>query len=379
MLRLRHPKWFLALGVLLLLSITVGCKRSDLHSIPSGDEGTDGQNPSGNTETVTQEPVSEETTVPEEAETRRPEVRRRVTDVLEIFPFFEEDGHGNGPIRVNSYVISGSLSSDHWMDLQVKDGQIYAHGLLYDQMWYVENYDADFQSLLTDVERQFVSHPGGDTFYFTCADTLRELQAQKGCYVLANERYSMAVYRLDDKYYFVEPMDGEVYWILRFDSQPTEEKRRAVESIEQVFPFAAESNGGSRELCAEAYVWDEYVKNLSALDIKIEHDRVFLNGIPYDTITYVENFRHFFRSSLLEFAYAEDETFDTLVTLEMQNGCYLLENQNGDTLFDLWLQKTGEAVAVYNVNGVYYFVNFVERYPSREVVLVHKLDMREIQ
>ncbi len=116
---------------------------------------------------------------------------------------------------------------------------------------------------------------------------------------------------------------------------------------------------GEKELRADPYLQRGYLSWAYSLDIKIENGKISLCGITYDKISYVKGLSLSYDTSLLWGA-REEEKKETLEKIKNQEGFYMLET-SGNSSF-------GKRIAVYYIDGSYYFSSL---YENNDVMRIH--------
>lgn len=101
------------------------------------------------------------------------------------------------------------------------------------------------------------------------------------------------------------------------------------------------------EFVAELYAQSGYLSSVYDLDVQMKDGQVYLNGRPYDQITYSQNPELDYQSMM---TFQEDADLqNTLQKIEEQVGCWILENEG-----------TAQKMAVYYVDGAHYFASMTE-------------------
>ena len=101
------------------------------------------------------------------------------------------------------------------------------------------------------------------------------------------------------------------------------------------------------EFVAELYAQSGYLSAMYDLDVQMKDGHVYLNGRPYDQITYSQNpdLNYQFMTTLQ----GDTDLQNTLQKIEEQVGCWILENE-----------ETAQKMAVYYVDGAHYFASMSE-------------------
>ena len=101
------------------------------------------------------------------------------------------------------------------------------------------------------------------------------------------------------------------------------------------------------EFVAELYAQSGYLSSVYDLDVQMKDGQVYLNGRPYDQITYSQNPELHYQ---LMTTFQEDADLqNTLQKIEEQAGCWILENE-----------ELAQKIAVYYIDGAHYFASMSE-------------------
>ena len=84
---------------------------------------------------------------------------------------------------------------------------------------------------------------------------------------------------------------------------------------------------------------------------KIDNEKIHLNDILYDQVSYVDNIDLDF-SELAPGPYVNANITEELDKISSQKGCYILETQNES--------KLGQKIAMYVIGDTYYFIRFFD-------------------
>lgn len=119
---------------------------------------------------------------------------------------------------------------------------------------------------------------------------------------------------------------------------------------------------GGEDLSFNAGLFAQYV-GLSwgyTLNITVDDGKIFLNDILYENAGTISNPTIVYNQALLQYFELEEdkeEKSDVLEKIKNSETCYVLETQADS--------KYGQKIAVYYIDGVYYFLNSVDGMPSR--------------
>ena len=113
------------------------------------------------------------------------------------------------------------------------------------------------------------------------------------------------------------------------------------------------------EFCADPFLQQIGLSWMYSINVRIDNEKIYLNDILYDQISYVDNLDPDF-SQLAPGPYVNTNISEELDKIKSQKGCYLLETQ-GETKF-------GEKIAMYIIGDTYYFIRFFD---NGDVMRVH--------
>lgn len=129
------------------------------------------------------------------------------------------------------------------------------------------------------------------------------------------------------------------------------------------YDFNSFVNGKTIEFTVEPFAQLADLSAMFSIDFKILESCIYLNDILYDSIKVIGSPEISYNNALLASA-NESVTNDEVVTImqKMQNSetCYILETES--------TTAKAKKIAVYIIDGKYYFVNFSN---SNELIRIH--------
>lgn len=119
----------------------------------------------------------------------------------------------------------------------------------------------------------------------------------------------------------------------------------------EIGDYTSTDVGEVMEFRAEPFLQHIALSWVYEMTVKIENGKIFLDGIPYDQVTYVEDFVPDYGTGLSSMYYQEEKYIEVLAQINSQKGCYLLETES---------EKSYGTLAMYVIGDTYYFFRFFE-------------------
>ncbi len=258
-----------------------------------------------------------------------------------------------GEITFTATQIAGDIALSAWFSPEIKidSEHIYIGNALYDQVTYTEDFELIYsEGLLLYAERED-----------TLMAVLEMLQDHKGCYILETEDNSkcgkrVLVYDVNDTLYFLSSYDnGEV---MRIFTASTSFKQILIDQWKKDFGIVDQETGKVvTSFSADLLIQSAGLSWAYSLEISINNGQIYMGRFLYEKVTYTKDIEinyggDFYQT--IEFA-PDIENRElmkkTLEAIQSREGCYLLETTAEESKF-------GQKIAVFHIDGVYYFVNF---------------------
>ena len=112
------------------------------------------------------------------------------------------------------------------------------------------------------------------------------------------------------------------------------------------------------EFCAEPIFENGAISWMYSMDVKIDNEKIYLNEILYDQVSYVEDVKLDWGTPMSGIN-KQEEMMEAIGKINSQTGCYMLET-TGES-------KYGK-IAMYVIGDTYYFVRFFD---NGQVMRVH--------
>lgn len=109
------------------------------------------------------------------------------------------------------------------------------------------------------------------------------------------------------------------------------------------------------EFCAEPIFENGAINWMYSMDVKIDNEKIYLNEILYDQVSYVEDVKLDWGTPMSGNNKPE-EMMEAIGKINSQKGCYILES------------KLGKKIAMYVIGDTYYFIRFFD---NGQVMRVH--------
>ena len=126
------------------------------------------------------------------------------------------------------------------------------------------------------------------------------------------------------------------------------DKERFIKKIKRSF-----GGGDSIEITAEPFA--QNANAVFSLDVEISEDNIYVEGNLYDKVEYVRNpeiaINGFYRVNK---DITDEECFEIIERIKKGKSCYILETEN-----KIVASKVSNKIAVYIIDGVYYFLSFI--------------------
>ena len=113
------------------------------------------------------------------------------------------------------------------------------------------------------------------------------------------------------------------------------------------------------ELCAEPIFENGAISWMYSMDVKIDNEKIYLNEILYDQVSYVEDVKLDWGTPMSG-NNKQEEMMEAIGKINSQKGCYILETANES--------KLGKRIAMYVIGDTFYFIRFFD---NGQVMRVH--------
>ncbi len=266
---------------------------------------------------------------------------------------------GKTDVEFTAHQIAGDICMSAWFDLdiKVKDGRAYVGNTLYESIVYTEQYEPTYsQGLLLDAELVDESSCG-------MMDAFEKIKNHKGCYLLhsSQAKTEYAVYVIDGFYYFLN-FTSDYEQVMRVHStHQLRDKHTFIQSISGLVYPNSRYNGEKIEFATQPHAKAPFSKEIP-LNVVIENDAIYLNGVLYEKVTYKDDFKPSYHSSIT----AHNELLaQNLESIGQYYGRYILETSSTDS-------NLNQKIAVLFEREQYYFMGLSE---SGEVMWVRSASL----
>ena len=135
-------------------------------------------------------------------------------------------------------------------------------------------------------------------------------------------------------------------------------KEKFIEQLKQ----DADVDSGTIEFTADPFAQGISLSWMYSIDVKIDNGNIYLNDDLYDNVEIISNPEITYNTELFGCTdtFDDEKVADVLGKIKNSESCYMLETKNSD--------GTSKEIAVYRIDGVYYFLSFLEDY---EVLRIH--------
>jgi hypothetical protein len=143
-----------------------------------------------------------------------------------------------------------------------------------------------------------------------------------------------------------------------------EGERNGVDQPNKTFLDNIEGSRDNKiEFSADTYIQHPALSWVYSLDVTMEDGHIYLNEILYDTVSYEETNDLLLGDAFMAFANSDQEISATLEKIKSCKGRYIIKTSNEHA-------RCGEKIAVYDIDGSYYFLSFFEE--NGYVMRIHK-------
>ena len=111
--------------------------------------------------------------------------------------------------------------------------------------------------------------------------------------------------------------------------------------------------------CAEPIFENGAISWMYSMDVKIDNEKIYLNEILYDQVSYVEDVKLDWGTPMSG-NNKQEEMMEAIGKINSQKGCYILETASES--------KLGKKIAMYVIGDTYYFIRFFD---NGQVMRVH--------
>ena len=111
--------------------------------------------------------------------------------------------------------------------------------------------------------------------------------------------------------------------------------------------------------CAEPIFENGAISWMYPMDVKIDNEKIYLNEILYDQVSYVEDVKLDWGTPMSG-NNKQEEMMEAIGKINSQKGCYILETASES--------KLGKKIAMYVIGDTYYFIRFFD---NGQVMRVH--------
>ena len=132
------------------------------------------------------------------------------------------------------------------------------------------------------------------------------------------------------------------------------------------------TENGIVEFTAHTFAQPGFLSFMYSINVKVNEDKIYINDVLYDKIEYLSNpditfEQDFHKISENGKVLSEEDISETLEKIKLSKNCYMLKTENADTL--------SESIAVYDLDGIYYFLSF---YKESTVLRIHYIKSCDI-
>ena len=103
--------------------------------------------------------------------------------------------------------------------------------------------------------------------------------------------------------------------------------------------------------CAEPIFENGAISWMYSMDVKIDNEKIYLNEILYDQVSYVEDVKLDWGTPMSG-NNKQEEMMEAIGKINSQKGCYILETASES--------KLGKKIAMYVIGDTYYFIRFFD-------------------
>ena len=123
------------------------------------------------------------------------------------------------------------------------------------------------------------------------------------------------------------------------------------------------NDNGDIEFTAVTFAHDATLSWMYSLDVKVCDGDIYLNDILYDSVEHISEPKIVYSQGFvwdMETNNGNNATAEALEKIKNSDSCYMLKTENSS--------KFGDQIAIYDIDGVYYFLSFFE---NGEVARIH--------
>ena len=139
------------------------------------------------------------------------------------------------------------------------------------------------------------------------------------------------------------------------------DKQKLVEQLNN----DANVDNGTIEFTAQPLAQDVALSWVYSIDVKVTDGNIYLNDILYDNVSYVNDLNITYSEGLLGSANKDEEISEILNEIKNYENCCILETDSDS--------KFGRKIALYDIEGICYFVSF---YENGEVMRIHHANIK---
>ena len=130
------------------------------------------------------------------------------------------------------------------------------------------------------------------------------------------------------------------------NENPLSDKQRLVEQMKQDY------KDDSIDLTASPFAQEAALSAVFSLNIKINNDNIYIGDDLYDKIECISSPDFIFNNvTNANKDVTDEECFEIIEKIKNVESCYILETDN--------LDAESKTIAVYKIDGVYYFLSFI--------------------
>ena len=366
MLKRNFRKLFILFGVIIFIFTFAGCEQTDKDSLDNKDV------PQLNNDQPSDAPVDDtpldQTDDTQNKDDQQDQDEEIIIEWKEQFVDNFSHLHDSDEYLPLDLYIQGAYSYVPSIKITVKDGNVYINDGLYQQATFSEPPVIVYSQGIQSGARNEDEYNGNQEI----SGTLQKIQESTQYYFLTCGSNPVGinkiiVCRVDNTFYFlIHDTNGEQ--IIRIFSAILEEedwKDQVEEKWEKT--FSKNFSGGKTSFTAEPYMHAGALNWVYSLEITVEDAKIYINDILYEQVrSYETPVIKYDKMRFVNFDDSDRPNSEQLLLrilrrIKESKFCYVLETAEN--------AEIGKKIAVYKIDGVFYFVNFSE---DGNVLRIHR-------